>query len=165
MFILIYCRFLSKYIIIYAYMHCVSDLKPPGEQPMVEYKKLHNKFNWKLKSAQTDEDHTICGTSFKTIEDSPRRNAAGLHASERGINTLVKGSDCPIRWICLAIECKTKVWVGTCTLHSRKDKNRWLQALFGRDRRSQQVECLRAEKNSAITQAKLQKRPHVRWIF
>lgn len=49
-------------------MHCVSGLKPPSDQPMVEYKKLHNKLNWKLKSAQTDEDHTYAEQALKRLK-------------------------------------------------------------------------------------------------
>ena len=35
---------------------------------MVEYKKLHNKLNWKLKSAQTDEDHTNAEQALKRLK-------------------------------------------------------------------------------------------------
>ena len=64
---------------------------------MVEYKKLHNKLNWKLKSAQTDEDHTNAEQALKRSK---------THREEMLQNFM---------------KVQSLSWIGT--LHSRNEKN------------------------------------------
>lgn len=45
-----------------------SGMKTPSDQQMVEYKKLHNKLAWKLKAAQTDEDHHNAEQALKRLK-------------------------------------------------------------------------------------------------
>ncbi len=50
------------------FIYCVSGLKAPSSQQMVEYKRLHNKLNYQLKSAQTDEEHANLENALKRLK-------------------------------------------------------------------------------------------------